>query len=58
MKKLIYILLVLIFISCVPVMRTKSYGTDCDKTKCGGMTRFKTECKNKTTNCSGRCYQH
>ena len=58
MKKLIYLLLVIFCTSCLPIMRTKSYGTDCDTTKCGGMTRFKTECKNKTTNCSGRCNFH
>ena len=58
MKKLIYLFLILFCTSCLPVMHTKSYGSDCDKTKCGGMTRFKKQCNRITTNCSGRCYQH
>ena len=60
MKNLIYLLLVVFCTSCaqVPIMKTKSYGTNCETTQCGGMTKSKTRCKNKTTNCSGRCYQH
>jgi hypothetical protein len=58
MKKLIYLLIVVLFTSCLPVMHTKSYGTNCDPTPCGGMTRFKKQCNRITTNCSGRCKLH
>lgn len=61
MKNLIYLLLVVFCMSCapaIPIMKTKSYGTNCETTQCGGMTKSKTRCKNKTTNCSGRCNFH
>ncbi len=35
-----------------------SYGSGCSAVQCSGTTQKGLRCKNRTTNCSGRCYHH
>lgn len=36
----------------------KSSGSGCQAVQCSGITKAGARCKNRTTNCSGRCYHH
>ncbi|RKF04652.1 hypothetical protein C8N26_0037 [Tenacibaculum lutimaris] len=36
----------------------KTYKSKCSSTQCTGRTKKGSRCRNRTTNCSGRCYRH
>jgi len=41
-----------------PTYKSTSSGSDCSSVQCSGITQKGLRCKNRTTNCNGRCYHH
>lgn len=38
--------------------KKSNYNTECSSSQCTGRTQSRSRCRNKTTNCSGRCHLH